>query len=70
MTDPATIEKIARRYCELMGLDSDENMACGYGIRENNTIGTFWKKRWEISAPLAAASLAMSTAIKEVMKDE
>lgn len=63
MTDPATIEKIARRYCELIGLDPEQRQLRGWP-------DGFLTQGWTKYADDVVAALAMSTAIKEVMKDE
>ena len=65
MTDPATIEKIARRHCELMGLDPDTFVMWWRGVAYPSQ-----PKLWEVISINVREALAMSTAIKEVMKDE
>lgn len=62
MTDPATIEKIARKYCKLMGLDPDTVVF--------SMTSTKGKPLWENFAHDMVSALAMSTAIREVKKDE
>ena len=65
MTNPAKIEAVARRYCQLMGLDPDK-------ITHETPGG--WidggAANWVVQAPNVKRALAMSTAIREVMKDD
>lgn len=78
MTDPATIEAVARRYCQLMGLDPDAMTGRRIKVimHHNGAVEakpTEIVPKWmdfEKQATDAFQKSAMSTAIKEVIKDE
>ena len=65
MTDPATIEAVARRYCELINEDPDMRVIWWRGMSYPSQ-----PKLWEVVSINVREALAMSTAIREVMKDE
>ena len=78
MTDTAKIENIARKYCELLGLDPDAMTGRratvimyhnGRSEMKPAEIVPKWMD-FEKEASAAFHKAAMSAAIKEVMKDE
>lgn len=57
-------ERIARRYCELRGIDADERL--------DVDIGGFWgnRRRWEIVVEQVRSERAMMQAIGESLLDK
>ncbi len=53
---PANVERVARRFCELMGLDPDERIR-----------GTVASPKWWRYTDRAREAIAMQIAVKEVL---
>lgn len=65
-------ERIARRYCQLMGLDPDEQVADGADPGPSGFVpdALLYSPRWKLVAKQSGAQVAWFKAISECLSDQ